>query len=494
MKNILTTVATATLFTGLALSSATAASLLVESGVKTDLNADKNISIDIAGQGSKDTNMTFIPGIDASPGSSFELKLTNGGFKGTESITLCNGADKVGNLLTRGTLVNNLMVQPTFQFDPNADQSKIVQDTNITFNTDPNCSVISLPMVISSASTACQVISAQVIDGKSTQGTSFSDYNTGVFKIGTTKQFIKIACKAPVCFVSNNQHKFLPSVVPAGVNLPLSPITNAAAIFAETNSTDVSCPNCPTPTTAGKTTCTTIITIGNSSLAADDLNVTKLDFVATFDGTLGADMNVTIDNNNTAKGYTLGEKFTPTIELSAQKEVNLTIVYTLTDTDTVALGMVKGTINGLELNTSTSSSPKPVVSAFVDKNITSMKHGPSTQFTVPYMNGAGASKANFVKVSTLVGAATTTLSAVVSDSEGHSCPVTLNDIPANGGSTFVFATKVPTTNVNYQALIPTGACPMLTTDLFSVNFSAGASVNAVGYMRTKAGERTIDIF
>ena len=109
------------------------------------------------------------------------------------------------------------------------------------------------------------------------------------------------------------------------------------------------------------------------------------------------------------------------------------------------------------------------------------------------MSSAGASQANFVKISTLVGAESTTLSAVISDANGQSCSVTYADIPENGGSTFIFASALPSGG-NYQALIPSGACSNLTSDLYSVEFTAGASVNAVGYMRTKRGERTIDIF
>jgi len=490
MKNILTKVATATLFTGLALSSATAASLLVDSGDKTKVNADANISIDVAGQGAKDINMTFIPGIDASPGSSFTLEFTNGGFKGNESITLCAGNEKVGNLLTRGTLVGGLMVKPTFQFDPNADQTKIIEDTNITFSTNADCGSPVIPEIVSSASDACQKVTAQVVEGKSTQGTDFPDYNTPVFTVGTTKQFIKIACDTPQCFVSNDLHRFISSSTPAGVNVPLSPITGAIAVYPDTNATNAECPSCPKgETVAGKTTCTTIITIKNTSQPNDELNVTKLDFVATFDGSLGADMNVTIDGNNTAAGYTMGQTFSPKIELSAQKEVNLTIVYTLKDTSELALGTVMGTVNGLELNTS-----EAVTSAFENKAITEMVHGPTTDFTVPYMKSTGASQVNFVKISTLVGGASTTLSATISDADGHTCPVNYTDVPANGGSTFIFATKLPTGNTNFQALIPEGKCPDLTSDFYSVVFHAGASVNAVGYMRTKRGERTIDIF
>ena len=490
MKSILTRVATATLFTGLALSSATATSLLVSDGNKSITDADKNISIDIAGEGSKDTNMTFIPGIDASPGSSFVMQFTNGGFKGNESITLCNGATKVGNLQSRGTLVGGLMVRPTFQFDPNADQSKIVQDTNITFNTDANCSLGTVPEIVSSATEPCQKITAQVVTGKSTQGTEYHDYDTAVFTIGTTKQFIKIACSAPECFVSNDNHQFLPSVTPAGVNLALTPVNNNNAVFADTNATDVGCPHCPQAAVAGQTNCTTIITLKNTSTNNNELNVTKLDFVATFDGTLGADMNVTIDNNNTAQGYTLGQKFSPNdIELSSGKEVNLTIEYTLKDTDTLALGNVMGTIDGLETNTS-----KHLTSKFENKVITTMKHGPSTDFTVPYMSSASASKVNFVRISTVVGSAPTTLSAVISDEAGHTCPVTYpNGIPGNGGSVQVFASAVPSVGNNI-ALIPEGKCTNLTSKFYSVNFSAGASVNVVSFMRTKAGERTLKVF
>ncbi len=487
-KNILTTVATATLFTGLALSSATAASMLVNSGDKTVTDADLNISIDIANQGSKDANMTFIPGIDASPGSSFTMQFVNGGFKGDASITLCNGATKVGNLLTRGTLsAEGLMVNPTFQFDPNADQAKIVQDTNVTFNTDANCSVVALPEIVSSASEPCQAITAQVVDGKSTQGTSFPDYNTAVFKIGTTRQFIKIACSAPECFVSADRHSFLPSSTPAGINVALSPVTGALAVFPDTNATDATCPTCPTATVAGQTTCTTIITLKNDSPETNtDLNITKLDFLASFAGTLGADMNVTIDDNNTASGYILGNKFTAgNIELSAQKEVNLTVVYTLKETNTLELGNVMGTIDGLETNKTVA-----VSSSFKDKVITEMKNGPQTQFTVPYMNGAVSS---MVRVAP-VGGVEATLSAKITDSAGNICDVTLDPIPANS-STMVFANSKAGRTAPYQNLIDAGECTNLTTTEYSVVFSTSTAANVVSYMTMSNGsQRYVNVY
>jgi len=485
-KNILTTVATATLFTGLTLSSATAASLLVNDGNPSATNADKNISIDIANQGAKDVNMTFIPGIDASPGSSFTMQFVNGGFKPNESITLCNGDTKVGNLLTRGELHNNLMDNPTFQFDPNADQSKIVQDTNVTFSTEANCSQSILPEIVASSGVACQDVTAQVVDGKSTQGTSFSDYKTAVFKIGRTKQFIKIACSTPECFVSPDKHSFLSSSTPAGVNIPLSPYSGAPAIFPDTNATDASCPGCPTATVAGQTTCTTIITLKNDAPTTNvDLNITKLDFVATFDGTLGADMNVTIDGNNTA-AYTLGSTFSPNdIELSGHKEVNLTVVYTLTDTNTLELGNVKGTISGLETNNSVA-----VSSAFTDKTITEMKSGPKTQFTVPYMNGAVSSMVRIAPV----GGVEATLNAVVTDSKGNSCSVTLDPIPANS-STMVFANTKAGRTAPYQNLIDAGECTNLETTEYSVVFSTSASANVVSYMTMSNGsQRYVDVY
>ena len=487
MKNILTTVATATLFTGLALSSVAANSVLVADG-KAD-NTDNNISMDIQGKGS-DINLTLDPEF-VYQGASFDLIFENGGIAKNNKVILCVGATEVGSLQDSGSkVVDDVMTNPVFSFIDDAATKLLITDNNVTFeNTDCNSNTLT---VVGLADKACETVTAQIDNGKSTQGKDITSLTTNVAKLGTTKQFIKISCTAPECFVTSNNLHYEDTSTAPGVNIPLSPL-GAAANVANHNILTATCPDCDEAAAAAAVTsnCTVSITIANTAPVNSDLNITKLTYRASFDGKTplnASDMNMSIAGQ-AEKNHKLDTNIPLTIpSLAGGESVQLFVRYESDGSKNLGLGTVSALINNLETN---NTGEKSVVT--FDQNITTMRKGSSTDFTVPYMSGAGASQANFVKVSTLLGAGTTTLSAMISDAEGHSCPVTYNDVPANGGSTFIFASKLPTGS-QYQALIPVGKCSNLTSDLYSVKFSAGASVNAVGYMRTKRGERTIDIF
>ena len=500
MKNILTTVAMATLFTGLALSSATAASVLSVDGNSSYTNIDQNISIDRAGLGT-DVNLTLIPTFTFQ-GASFDLVFENGGIATGTQVELCvfddtniTGAPaydkwvKVGGLQGSGTPVNGVMVNPKFSFIDDASTGLLIKkDSNITFNTG-SCSTRKVLTIVGAGTETCKTISAEVKNPKSTQAQDLPDLATNKASFGKTAQFIKISCTAPECFVISNKLKFTEATTVAGVNVAL---TLAGAKGPNHDIVTAECPECDKKADT-TTTCSTSIIIKNTAVPgttlATELNVSKLNVVANFDGTLNTDLKFALDGNGSADSYTLGTVLPKNVLLQAGNDVNITLVFSADGVKEIGIGNVSATISGLETNAS-----KPVLSNFKDVNITTIKEGARTRFTVPYMSAEGASQTNFVKISTVSGAGSTPLSAVIADSEGHSCPVTLNDIPANGGSTFVFASALPTGNTNYQSLIPAGECSGLTTGLYSVDFSAGASVNAVGFMRTKRGERTIDIF
>ena len=497
MKNILTKVATATLFTGLALSSATAASILCIDGNTSNLKNDVNVTIDLKGQGAE-VNLTLVPAA-VYQGASFKLKFENGGLSEDATHLLCVGDTKVGGLQEPGSITNGVMTEPTFSFIDNDDVAALIQkDSNITIETTSDCSgeanTSELLSVIGLADKPCEAITATIVDPFSTQGQPIPSLVTAKsVSLGTTKTFIKVACTPPQCFVTTDQLKFVDSAKAPGVNVALTPVdpTSTGILANHTSLSTAACPDCGDKPVI--LDCTTTIIISN----ANDFAIKGLDLVANFNNGEAVDnasfkpeIDVTIDGNQTKK-YVLGAKFSPTdLNISAGHDGNITLHFTPNGTDLIAIGSIVANITGLDSNLSSANDINPV---FTDKKLANIQIGAQTQFTVPYMSAAGASQANFVKVSTLAGADATTLAATISDADGNSCNVTLTDVPKNGGSTFVFASKLPTGSA-YQPLIPTGECSNLTSDLFSVKFTAGASVNAVGYMRTKRGERTIEIF
>ena len=491
MENILTRVVTATLFTGLVLSSATAASVLCFEGNTSVLKHDANITIDLKGQGT-DANLTLIPAA-VYQGASFKLQFENGGLSEDDTQLLCVGGTKVGGLQEPGVVKDGVMISPTFSFIDNDDVAALIaKDSNITFVTGSDCAADVNITVVGLASEACKTISARIIEPYSTQGQTIPSLITAKdVSFGTTKTFIKVSCTPPECFVTNDQLKFTNSAVAAGVNVKLTAATAAVPVHDILTTAD--CPDCGEKSVLK---CTTTIVIENNNT----FGIKGLDLVANFnDGTavnnaaLKTVVDLSIDGNKTEK-YTLGSKFSPNdLTIGENEQGIIELTFTPNGTDMIGTGSVVADITGLDSN-ATGFTANDINPTFTNKTLAVIKIGAQTQFTVPYMSGAGASKANFVKVSTLAGTEdSATLSAIISDANGNSCPVTYTDVPKNGGSTFIFASKLPT-GADYQALIPEGDCSNLTSDLYSVKFTAGASVNAVGYMRTKAGERTIDIF
>ena len=496
MKNILTTVAAATLFTGLALSSATAASVLCLDGNTSDLTNEVNVTIDLKGVGT-DVNLTLVPAA-VYQGASFKLKFENGGLSENATHLLCSQGIKVGGLQEPGTVVDGVMISPTFSFIDNSATALLIQkDSNITFRTGSECNVTADEnlTVIGLADQACKTISATIVEPFSTQGQSVPSLITDTaVSLGTTKTFIKVACTAPVCYLNNGNLDFTDTLTAPGVNQALTPTTAITASLTPSVLTTTDCPEC------GETTaminCTTTIVIENNNT----FGITGLDLVANFnDGTAVNNaaftpaINLSVDGNTT-EAYTLGSTFSPTnLTVGANQQGNIVLEFSPNGTDMIPTGSIVANITGLDSN-NTGFVANDINPTFTDKTLATIAIGATTQFTVPYMSSAGASQANFVKVSTLESDTKgTSLSAVISDANGNTCSVTYADVPKSGGSTFIFASALPTGDT-YQALIPTGECTNLTSDLYSVNFTAGASVNAVGYMRTKRGERTISIF
>ena len=506
MKNILTTVATATLFTGLTLSTAAAgvtagSSILCFDGNASDTALDRNISIDVKNQGT-DVNLTLIPAA-VYQGASFKLKFENGGLSNNDTQLLCVGDTKVGGLQEPGALNGTIMTEPTFSFIDNDSVADIIaKDSNISLRTTTDCNLSVAGAsdklkVIGLADKPCQTVSAKIINGKSTQGNDIPSIVTNTATFGDTIQYIKISCTVPVCHVTSDGMQFTEDLSVAGVNVALSDRTPTPPVHFIN---EASCPSCDEATVAAVNTtpCVTYITIKNTA-TTDDLNITGLDIVTTFvpaDGessTFLPTIKMFINEDNTtvpAVDVTLGQKISPSdLHIAAGDTAVIKLALLSKNTESIALGTLKATIDGFDTNISGEVGNI----TFANQSLVDITKGATTDFTVPYMSSASASKVNFVRISTLLGDSSTTLSAIISDEEGHTCSVNYPDIPGNGGSIQIFASKVPAIGNNHP-LFGTEGCPTLTSKFYSVKFSAGASVNAVGYMRTKGGERTIDIF
>jgi hypothetical protein len=483
MKNILSMAVASSFIAGMVISTSSAESVLCLDGNETNTSAGKVISIDLKGQGASDVNMTFKPNINAAAGSGFKVTFTNGGFAEQASITLCVGAERVGNMFSKGdsgTVVDGVMTAPRFQFDSDVNETLIVADSNITFHTDDTCGAF--PAIVSN-SPACSAIDAMITDGRTTQGTPFPDYNTNELSIGKTAQLINIACTAPECFVNGSKLKFTDDATVAGVNVALT------AIAADgPNKTVMTTDDCPECGKEAVVTCTTEIIIENTS---SEFNISGLDIVAAFhDGTainnsgFTPTIDLSVDGNETEE-YNLGSKFSPSgLEIGPDKNSTIKLTFTPDNVSEIATGTILASVTGLDSNISDDD----IQTEFNSHAIANIKQGAQTQFTVPYMNGGTA---NFVKIATKADAETS-LSAVVTDSEGNTCNVELTPIVANG-STYVFAGTAPS-DPEYQNLIPAGECSNLADKKYSVVFTTNAQVDVVSYMRTSVGERYVDVY
>ena len=497
-RNILKSFAAITAISGLSLSLATAGVTSGTSILCIDANSsvtknDANVTIDLKGTGVKDLNLTLIPAANYK-GASFKLELTNGGIPKDDEVLLCVGDVKVGSLQEPGTIVNNLLVGPTFSFIDNDTVAGLInKDSNITFETTNDCAIDGNSSqylnVVGLADKPCQTISAKTIEPFSTQGREIPSLKSNSVEMGTTKTYIQVACTTPECFITSDTLHFTNSDSAAGINVALTDPTSAGG--APISFTNTACPTCPTATVNAK--CTTYIKISNEN---DDFNITGLDLVANLAGLKMKNIDLSIANGSTdvnvTKAYTLGEKFSPT-KLNIGKDGNATIklVFEPTGTDVIQAGDVVASITGMDSNLS-ATAKNDVVPTFTDKKIANLKVVGNTKFTVPYMNGAVSS---MVKISPVSTTSETTLAADITDSNGKTCNVTLDSIPA-GSSTMVFAnSKAGRTSPSYQNLIDEGDCPLLETKEYSVVFSVGAQANVISYMTMSNGsQRYVDVY
>jgi hypothetical protein len=498
MNSIISKVAASVLVAGIVISSVGAKSALVTDGNTTsewykDHN-NKQFSIDIA-EASEMANLTFIPNINAAPGSGFTLKFENGGYHYDQpSIFLC--ADKegnaskessnmivVGNMFSRGqsgTIIGKAMTAPQFQFKNDANESLIKNGSHIYFRTDEDCSEEKIPKIIGVGS-SCQTVTAQIINGVTTQGTAYPDYDTDMRILGKTVKSIKIACYAPVCYIDATQDlkKFTNQPKAAGINRYTDDVVPSGIIGNE--ATVATCAECDD---AEK--CITIIDINNSSTGTP---IESLKFSANFydvDGKISNDslklksVEIMVDDTNkTAADYTIdGSDITlKSLSISGSSTIRLTLVPN--EVDAIPRGKIKARIFDLDTNQSNST----IDVAYDEvKDLVRLEVAGETIFTVPYMN---TNYKTFVQITTKSEDSPAKLSAVITDDKGKKVDVPLDDIPANG-TVFLFSTFGPL----YDAAQEAGL-----SNAWSVEFTTSAAAIVTSYMKSpNGGDRRVEAF
>jgi uncharacterized cupredoxin-like copper-binding protein len=469
--NTISKVAASALLAALTVSSINAGSKLVINGDDQNTSLGATIYTDRSG-GGEDANLTFKPtNIDATHGSSFRMVFTNGGFVNTKVIMCAElnatTLERVGQMYSKGdNYTSGLITEPRFQFDDDANESIIKRDSNITFHTDDSCTD---NPTISSTAGNCKTISVKIDQGRTTTGLDYSDYDTNSLTIGETAQAVKVSCKTPVCYIDATKGK---KEYGANTTSGINQLTTSSTDYDEN---DFTCYNCE----QAASICSVEIIIQNSS---SDFNVTGYDFVAKYSkdgcasGTCGYIGAVTVDSNASDPiAYTMGNKISFTgLNISDDANQTLTLTYTPNKTDELTPGIVTATLDGFDSNITDND----ISTKWTDKKVTAIEVAGKTEFVVPYMNAVAKS---FVRVATGSTVATT-LEAAITDNDGKTCNLTLDNIPANGASV-IWASDLKTKAA--------AAGCSLTSDLYTVKFSTDGAATVVSYMRTSTGERTV---
>ena len=485
MNNIISKVAASVLLAGIVVSGINAKSnLYVDGNISKDQN--KKFPIDLVDD--KSANLTFVPKVNAAPGSGFTLNFENGGYKEVASIFLCarsdgntskiatdNNMSVVGNMFSQGTIVNHVMKNPKFQFKNNAEEKLIAAGTHIYFRTDDTCKKV--PTIVGLGS-SCQTLSAQVVDGVTTQGTAYPDYNTKEMVLGKTIKAIKIACRAPVCSIDATKEMKVftsNSTTPTGINgnIQDNPLGTAGKIN--------SCPDC-----SDSINCVTTIDVNNSS----SHTIESLKFVANLYNSKGEVINsslklksaeIKVEDNKTVADYTIdGSVVTlKNVNLSSNSLSHIKVTLIPNETDVLPAGTLKARIYDLDTNQSTS---KIDVTYDEVKSLATLQVSGLTTFTVPYMN---TNYRTFVKITTKSTDAAAKLSAVITDQNGKSTEVELNDIPAKG-TVYLFSDHGPL----YDAAQAAGLA-----NAWTVKFTTSAAAIVDSYMKSpNGGDRRVEAF
>jgi hypothetical protein len=527
MNNIISKVAASILVAGVVVSISSAndheissdGSLLVTDSnftvehAKDDLTG-KTFPIDMK-MDEKPVNMTFRPVVNATPGSGFTLKFENGGFKKADSIFLCTNAEGnsskkdsnmtvVGNMFSRGqsgTIISGIMTAPQFQFNNEVNTSLIKKGRLIYFRTNDSClnretkngkTISYIPDVVGIGE-PCQVVTAQIIDGKTTQGTSFPDYNTPIRSLGKTIKAVKIACATPICYIdaAADLKKFTAKVRPSGINKMVDKLLSDVKIaksndYLDSNAISVaSCPNCPV------VDCISTIQISNSTSHA----IRKMDLAFDFYDKDGKVNNKILklkkaiisvggeepsDKKVYKKDYQIdGKKLTIKNLSIANGSTTLQVKLIANQKDVLPIGLLKARINGLDTTPTSSSSD---VNYDEVKNIAVLKISGQTKFVVPYMN---TKYRTFVKITSQDDKEVTKLSAVITDQNGKSTEVKLDDLKPSA-TVYLFSDH----GKLYEAAQAAGL-----KNAWTVEFTSTSVVTVDAYMKSpNGGDRRIEAF
>jgi hypothetical protein len=485
MNNIISKVAASVLLAGVVISGLNAKSVLTIDGnasiTSTDVRVNQAFPIDILGAG-EEANLTFIPNINAAPGSGFTLKFENGGYAETSSIFLCTYADAnesntaqsnltaiVGNMFSKGVVTNGVMTEPKFQFKNDANETQIEDGSHIFFRTDSECK--QAPAIVG-VGASCLTVSAQIVDGITTQSTPFPDYDTDTRTLGETKRMIRIACKTPVCQIDASKDKkdFTLAPPPTGINTLTGIVPTS---FAQL----IDCPECDQ-----SQACTTWIEIENNSAkyALDTMKfqLNFLDDKGVKNNTLInlKEVEIHLDNNETQSAKIDGSTISLTGLNMGQSTSWIRLKYTPTTTDIISSGKVSGRIFGLDTN-------KTGADDVIYDNTNDMAQfivAGLTKFTVPYMN---TNYKTFVKITTK-SETPAELSAIITDQDGKTTEVTLDSIPAKG-TVYLFSTQGPLFDAAKAAGLG---------NAWTVDFTTTAAAVVDSYMTTANGERRVQAF
>jgi len=490
MNNIISKIAVSTLLAGIAISSVTAATLtksqLLIDGNETKVGTE-SFYIDYKTKGNNTQNLTFVPVINATKGSGFTLEFQNGGFKSVNSLFLCATADgnesnistldltKVGNMFSRGTVVDGAMTAPQFQFSPDANLSLIDAGSHIYFMTKETCKE-EVPAILGIGNN-CQALTARVTNGKTTQGTSFNDYDTATHELGKTARLIKISCKVPTCQIDYNQEmkQFTTTPVASGINAGMS--VGAAPFLTATLEM---CPECD-----DTQVCATVIEVNASN--TQNIFLEKMKFDLNFVNKKGVvanselklkDVTVMLDNNKSVDYKLDGTTLTLSgLKINGEND-HIRITYTPNGTDVIPEGTISGKIYDLDTNLTDSTASDITFSR--TENVATFIVSGLTKFTVPYMN---TNYKTFVKITTKSDKSAS-LSAMITDQNGKTADVTLADIGAKG-TVYLFSNKGPL----FDAAKAAGLA-----NAWTVDFTTTGAAIVDSYMTTATGERRVEAF
>jgi hypothetical protein len=422
---------------------------------------DNNVSVDGANIGTK-AYLVFKPKVNLTSGSKFHVLATNAAFIAADEVSLCDGNTSIGKMVSQGVIGTGTMNKMRIRINDADDafsNAHFAKDGNYTFSISNTCDAQE-PLSLIGTGPACKTINVAIVEPIDDSSLPFDDYKTPTATFGQTKRLVSIACDVPVCNIDVNAESKLFTTAPQSAGINQTPGSSMGSLNANSY-----CPECAEAQVAS---CTTTITVKNTS---PDFNVTSATFTPVFTDNKNAGM--TLDGNGSTS--TIGAKIVSALTTGAgNQEQNISITYNPKKETAIAEGLVTGKIvlkssNGKTLNT-----------VRTEDTLAKFQFAGSTKFIVPYMN---SSYKTFVKITTM-SASGAKLSATITDQNGKTADVTLDDIGANG-TVYLFSTKGPL----FDAAKAAGLA-----NAWTVTFDTSAEASVVSYMTTATGERRVEAY